>query len=172
MDFEKLIYLISGAIIGFALSLAKDWLMESKKQKEKKIELKRERLEELYIGFSKWANHVISEEMTLLSVMKNKITYNDYLDMKIEKTINFDAQNNEMILKVYAETLLPVHEDIMKQLAYLNHIEEDFKKVYSKQGPHTTEVKTIEGNKLFTEKFIEISDIFKTQLATEIKQVI
>ena len=41
MDFKKLIYLGVGAIIGFFLSLAKDWLMEGKKDSVKeKLNLK------------------------------------------------------------------------------------------------------------------------------------
>jgi len=49
MDFEKLIYVVVGAILGFSLSLAKDWFMESKKQKEKEKQFKREKLEKAFM---------------------------------------------------------------------------------------------------------------------------
>jgi len=59
LDLEKLIYLIVGAIIGFALSLAKDWFMESKKQKEKEKLATRQRLEELFILLNKYNKNMI-----------------------------------------------------------------------------------------------------------------
>ena len=172
MDLEKLIYLGVGAIIGFALSLAKDWLLEGKKQKEKEKQLKRERLEELHIGFSKWVNYVVSNEMTLLAVMNNKLTFNQYLDLKIDKKTDFDAQRNEMILKVYIKSLISLHEEVRDQLEYLNHIESQYKRDYEKKGPHSTDKKYIERNKLFTEKFIVISEKFKIQLASEISKFV
>ena len=171
-EYIALISVVIGAILGFLLSFLKDWIIEGRKQMEKKVDLRRERLEELYVGFSKWSTHIISEQITLLSVMENKITFNDYLDLKIEKTIKFDAQKNEMILEVYADNLLKAHGDVRKQLVYLNQIKDDFEKLYSKQGPHIASREFLEGNKLFTVKFEEKSDIFKEQLAYEIRQVI
>jgi hypothetical protein len=62
MDFEKLIYVVVGAIIGFTLSLAKDWLMESKKQKEKEKQFKREKLERAFMILEDFNNKVTSIE--------------------------------------------------------------------------------------------------------------
>ena len=67
MDFEKLIYVVVGAIIGFTLSLAKDWLMESKKQKEKEKQFKREKLEKAFILLNDYNNKVTSPELKPLS---------------------------------------------------------------------------------------------------------
>jgi len=62
VDLEKLIYITVGAIIGFALSLAKDWLMESKKQKEKEKQFKREKLERAFMILEDFNNKVTSIE--------------------------------------------------------------------------------------------------------------
>lgn len=53
MDKNKIILLVIGAIIGFVVSLAKDWVMEGKKQKERSKQSKREKLEEIFILVSK-----------------------------------------------------------------------------------------------------------------------
>ena len=59
MDYEKIILLIVGAFIGFVLSVAKDFLMENKKQKEKHKQLKREKLEEIFVLVDKLNQNAI-----------------------------------------------------------------------------------------------------------------
>jgi len=172
MDKEKIILLIVGAIIGFVVSLAKDWLMEGKKQKEKYKQFKREKLEELYVGFSKWSNYVSSNKVHLLSVMENKITFNQYFDLHIDAKIKFDAQRNEMILKVYAESLLLIHEEIMEQLKYMNQIEYDYQKIYNDRGPHSTNKTFIDGIGYYLTKYEEVSKKFKDGLILEIQKII
>jgi len=80
MDFEKLIYLGVGAIIGFLLSLAKDWLLEGKKQKEKDKQFEREKLEELYELLLE-ENSYVSEVLGIIALMYDKnCTKNSILD--------------------------------------------------------------------------------------------
>ena len=169
MDYEKLIYLVIGAFIGFITSLVKDLLIESKKNKIKNIELKRERLEELYIDFSKWSNYIYSDYITLLSVMDNKLTYNQYLDLKLERKNDFDAQKIDMIIEVYINSIIPTYTLLREKLESLNMIQNEYKKDYELYGQHDTKEVYKNGITAFLKDFTEVVDNLKKEIALEIR---
>jgi len=122
MDFEKLIYVVVGAIIGFTLSLIKDLLMESKKQEEKNNQLKRKRLEELHILVSHWSNIIFTHSTNLVAVMQGKLMYNEHLDLITEYKSDGDFQRLEMILSIYASELSDTYNKVLDIRTKLNAI--------------------------------------------------
>ena len=133
-DLEKLIYLVVGAIIGFALSLAKDFLMESKKQKEKEKQFKREKLEKAYMLLNDYQNKVTSLELIPLSdgeynsaelsmiihfYFKNmKKPFGEYVKNSSEFSLklknNHDTEGIEDIFKEYGDIVKLLIEESKK----------------------------------------------------------
>ena len=80
-----------GVIVGAVLSIFGVWLTNRSNIKQLKIqlnhekftketEIKRERLEELYILVSQWLNVMFGHSLKLSLVMRGDIDYNQYLD--------------------------------------------------------------------------------------------
>ena len=59
MTTESIIMLVIGATIGFIASIAKDWLVEYRKDKAKKKQFKREKLEEIFILLYKFNQNIM-----------------------------------------------------------------------------------------------------------------
>jgi len=106
MDKEKIILLIVGAIIGFVVSLAKDWLMEGKKQKEKEKQFKREKLEEI--------SHLLFKRYKYLSDIYSgaaiDIASGDTSDIVLNKMADNVEKHNidnrlEILINLYFEEL-------------------------------------------------------------------
>ena len=137
---EKIILVILGGFIGFIASIAKDYFVEKTKRKYKEIELKREKAEELYILLEKWANSFFNRSNYLTLVMKNNISYNEYLDYIVENSNKVDYIRIEMLLKIYFKKMLPLKiyfkkmlpsfELIIKQRDEINDIIDLHKKEY------------------------------------------
>jgi hypothetical protein len=127
---EKIILVILGGFIGFIASIAKDYFVEKTKRKYKEIELKREKAEELYILLEKWANSFFNRSNYLTLVMKNNISYNEYLDYIVENSNKVDYIRIEMLLKIYFKKMLPSFELIIKQRDEINDIIDLHKKEY------------------------------------------
>lgn len=49
MDLEKILLILAGGLVGFLSSVLKDYFIEKQKKQNKIIELKREKLEELFL---------------------------------------------------------------------------------------------------------------------------
>lgn len=129
---EKYLLLILGAIIGFGLSVLKDFITEKTKKKFKENELKREKAEELYILLEKWADFFFSQKNHLVLVMDGHIDYNEYLDYIInegEKN-KVDFKRIDMIINIYFDKLLSFDEKVRKQMEIVNNIEYEYKKEY------------------------------------------
>ena len=122
------ISILVGGAVGFFVSVGKDWLLENKKQKEKDKQLKRERLEELFILIEQWSNILGGNGIFLISVMENKIDYNIYLDKVIEN--KFDAGRMSMLQEIYATELSTEKSLILKYRDELDDIKREFEKIY------------------------------------------
>ncbi|MFW3344723.1 hypothetical protein ACN9K5_00770 [Aliarcobacter butzleri] len=127
---EKYLLLILGAVIGFITAILKDILVERTKKKNKYIELKREKAEEVYILLEKWANSFFNRSNYLTLVMKKNISYNEYLDYIVENPTKVDFICIEMLLKIYFKDMLPSYELILKQRDEINDIIALHKKEY------------------------------------------
>ena len=123
--------ILAGGLVGFLVAIGKDWLIESKKQKEKARQLRREKLEELYMLVSHWSIALLGNGISLLAVMQNKLSYNQYLDILIEKNVSHDFHRIEMILDIYAPDLHIVYKKLLEARTDLNNIENEHKLVYT-----------------------------------------
>ncbi|MFW1531257.1 hypothetical protein ACEWAM_22325 [Vibrio parahaemolyticus] len=107
---------LSGVVFANRSSLSRlKFQLETERQRES-AQVKRERLEELYVLLSQWVNKFYSNFFKLTLVMEGKIDYNQYLDEIIEEGANnkVDFQRIEMILNIYGRELLPEYQEVLK----------------------------------------------------------
>lgn len=85
-------------------------------------QVKREKLEELYVLVSHWLNDFFSHYFKLTLVMRGEIDYNQYLDEIISdgKDAKTDFQRIEMILHIYGRELLPTYNKVLEWRAKVN----------------------------------------------------
>ncbi len=132
---EKIMLVIIGGIIGFFASIAKDYLIENKKEKDKIKSLKREKLEETFILVSDFYSNSLKSLESKENTESAKIGmiirfyFKDLLDgyqlflekskVIIEKTT---IPNSESLTQ---EELIEHNKEYIK---FLNEIEKESKK--------------------------------------------
>ncbi|EIK4762118.1 hypothetical protein ACCH75_003375 [Vibrio parahaemolyticus] len=151
---------LSGVVFANRSSLLRLKLQLATEKDREHAQIKRERLEELYVLLSQWANMFFSHFFKLTLVMKGDIDYNQYLDEVIEdgKSSNVDFQRIEMILNIYGRELLPIYEDILKCRSKINEISAAHKADY-KRG------------KFNGEKYLEPYSMVHTELDIKVKEL-
>ena len=140
MDFEKLIYVIVGAIIGFFLSLAKDWLMESKKQKERQQIIKQEKLEECHMLFFKYTKYITDiYTKSIINFSQGDLNY-EVLEKMANDMRSHNIDNRlDMIINLYLKELLStwneykIIEKEYDMIPLFNLIKNDEKIKYAEQ---------------------------------------
>jgi hypothetical protein len=103
MTIDSIGMLILGAIIGFLVSIAKDWLMENRKDKEKKKQFKREKLEEIFVLLDK--------------VNQNALNPIQLYDESVET-----AKLTMMIRFYFPDTLHEVYKDFLSNYTEVHHV--------------------------------------------------
>jgi len=78
--------LVVGGSIGFLASIAKDWLLENKKQKLKKQEFQREKLEEIYLLFEKWSTYFSTVYLDYLRCYRDRTSYGQVLENQVKES--------------------------------------------------------------------------------------
>ena len=118
---EKETWSMIGIIVGFGLSVLKDFITEKTKKKYKENELRRNKLEELYIEVDKWFNYSsLNQANFILSLSTDK----NYLDLSEErKNFNYDLIKIEMIISVYIEKLKDEYNEIITKKTELSKLE-------------------------------------------------
>ena len=164
---EKIMLVIIGGIIGFFASIAKDYLIESKKEKDKLKNIKREKLEEAYIEFSKWFSDFSIDNLGIIVVMQNVLEYDEYTKKKKEYSENLiiDFTKLEMIINIYGDNLLTDFSLIMTKRDEISKIKftyMDSKKMNEKDLDNY-EKKNLEINSL--------GNSFKEKIAENIKKI-
>ncbi|MBL0687394.1 MAG: hypothetical protein JJV94_06180 [Sulfurospirillum sp.] len=107
--------------------------IQHKHEKEtNKENLMRDRLEELYILSDKYFNTLVSHQLPLRMVMKGEISFNDALDLQIErgKEKKFDYNRVNMIIEMYFNELQEPYSEVLKIRDELNNISEGYKNQY------------------------------------------
>ena len=107
--------------------------MQLEHEKEtNKVNLTRDRLEELYILSDQYFNALVSHQLPLRMVMKGEISFNDALDLHIEwgKEKNIDYQRLDMIIEMYFKELQEPYNEVLKIRDELNDISEGYKEQY------------------------------------------
>ncbi len=132
-----------GVTIGAFISIFGVWLTNRSSIKhlliqlnnEKSIkatELKREKLEELYILVDKWLNAMAGKYLMLSLVMKGQIDYNQYLDQVVEdgEKQNLNFSRLEMIVDIYCRDLELDYQKLMSARDGLSDITSAHKSAY------------------------------------------
>jgi hypothetical protein len=124
---EKETWSIIGIIVGFGLSVLKDFISEKTKKNFKENELKREKAEELYILLEKYKDSFFIKCNDLSTVLKKDLIYNEYLDKTIKvSSENYNFSRMEMLLKIYFKELYPKYKLVKKQKEEFYKIEDNF----------------------------------------------
>jgi len=107
--------------------------LESERQRNH-YQVKREKLEELYILLSHWINMFSGHYFKLTLVMKGAIDYNQFLDEIIAESADTktDFQRIEMILHIHARELLPTYTEVLEYRGKINDISAAHKADYKK----------------------------------------
>ncbi len=124
---------VIGVIVGAVLSLFGAWLtMRSNLQQaklkfeyDKKVSqgnLRRERLEELYILVCHWSNEFFADYMALGLVMDGHQSYNEYLDDFNSRQRSHDFSRIEMIVDVYGQALTDEYQSVIVARSRINEI--------------------------------------------------
>lgn len=134
---------VIGVVVGAILSLFGAWLtMRSNLQQSKlKFEyenkisqgnLRRERLEELYILVCHWSNEFFSDYMALGLVMDGHQSYNEYLDDFNSRNRTHDFSRIEMIVDVYGQALSEEYQAVIVARSKINEIKHLHKSAYKR----------------------------------------
>lgn len=133
---------LSGVIFGSLLTTLGVWLTNSSNTKrlaqqlahEERVnaqKIQKERLEELYILISHWANMFFGHYLQLALVMKGHIDYNQYNETISErKSEKVDFNRVTMIIDIYGAQLQSYYESILLARDAYNEIEALHKRAY------------------------------------------
>jgi len=91
-----------------------------------------ERGEELYALFSEWATFVISSDVSLFSVMRDEISYNQHLDTFIDSAEKqaLNPHRIELLIHAYFPQLIQEYNDVLKENRVRNSIISGHKRSY------------------------------------------
>jgi len=181
MALPDTIYIGIGAVLGASISIFGVWLNNRSSIKQLLIqhnndkrvrasELKREKLEELYVLVDKWLNAMGGQYLMLSIVMEGKIDYNEYLDQVIEKgeKQSLDFSRFQMIVDMYCNEIQSCYQKLMTARDDINTIISAHKVAY-KAGdidgekyvaPYTFAMKNLE----------KLGSSFKKEIAEHAKQ--
>lgn len=151
---------LSGVVFANRSSFQRLQLQLNTEKDRAHAQVKRERLEELYVLLSQWVNMFFSNFFKLTLVMKGEIDYNQYLDEIIEsgQASKVDFQRIEMIFNIYGRELLPKYKEVLKCREKINDIAEAHKQDY-KLG------------KFNGEEYLEIYSMAHTELNIKVQEL-
>lgn len=92
----------------------------------------RERGEELYVSVDKFSKAVCTAYLPLFSVMRGRISYNEYLELfnKSNPSSEYDASRLQMLVAVYFSQSEPAYNDMQSALRVVNRVVHDFEQAY------------------------------------------
>jgi hypothetical protein len=136
---------LAGVVIGAIISIfcvcltnrsnTNQLRMQLEHERQSRTEdLKRERLEELYILVGHWLNMFAGHYISLSMVMQGKLDYNQHLDQVIEgsKKQSHDFNRLRMLLDIYARELKPAYEKVLEARDELNEIATKHRHAYER----------------------------------------
>lgn len=164
---EKETWTMIGIIVGFGLSVLKDFITEKTKKKFKENELKREKLEEAYIQFSKWFSDFSIDNLGIIVVMQNVLEYDEYTKKRkaYSENLIIDFTKLEMIINIYGDNLLTDFSLIMTKRDEISKIKFSYmdSKKMNEKDLDNYEKKNLEINSL--------GNSFKEKIAENIKKI-
>lgn len=100
-------------------------------------ELYRAKLEELFKAVHRYSTILFTDNLLWLDVMKNKITYNEVLELQVKQTNSEDRGHYEtclMLINIYFPELIKDFDNLLKSRNHLNKLQKDFMSEYEKNG--------------------------------------
>ena len=82
--------------------------------KRRELDVLRNRLESVYLETYKWGNAVLSDQLAMMSVMSDKLSYDSYCDLLIESDNEFDFQKIEMYIDIYFSEFKHVFKELLE----------------------------------------------------------
>jgi hypothetical protein len=95
-----------------------------------RLEARRERLEELYSLVMAWSKQAASFYFPFLAVMKGDITYNEALDLSIDRKNTIDVDRLFTLAELYFDGGHEKLDEIRQILKKVNSVNEEFKRFY------------------------------------------
>jgi len=139
---------------------------EDKREQTKAL---RERLEELYQLVEKWAGTFISHHVTYRKVMEGTLTYNQALDLTIERKKDYDAARMFTLAELYFPDCHEKFEEIKSLREVASDIQFDFRELYHNTGEGSE--KHAKGITDALELFNTAVDQYKKQLSEYVRKV-
>ncbi len=96
----------------------------------------RSRGEELYQVAATWTNYLFFQNVLLIKVMQDEISYNEHLDLIInsDKSIDSNIERLDMLIDVYFPVVREEYEAVLEARDYLNNIIYEHKTAYKIGG--------------------------------------
>jgi hypothetical protein len=95
-----------------------------------RLDARRERLEELYSLVMAWSKQATSFYFPFLSVMKGDLTYNEALDLAIDRKNAIDVDRLFTLAELYFDSGHARLDEIRQILKKVNSVNEEFKRLY------------------------------------------
>jgi hypothetical protein len=115
---------------GFGTAVVNYWLAERKAKRD----LRRTKLEELFLAFAGWEKIVSGDSIVFYRLMCGKIDYTQALDIvnndREGKEPTFDTV--EMLISLYFHELNSAFQRVLKSLDHLNEIRQMHKRAYER----------------------------------------
>jgi hypothetical protein len=146
-------------------------LQLDREERRRNAETRRERGEELYMLTEAWLTGLAANYLTLLSVMRGNLTYNQHLDIVIEdgkaRSVNF--ARIALLIDIYFPTTRKAYDQVLSARASLNKIAGAHKHAY-KQGDIDGE--RFVGPFVQAQKAVEASgEVYKQQILESIRAI-
>jgi septation ring formation regulator EzrA len=129
----------------------------------------RNKLEELYTLIEKWAGTTVIHHITLRKVMDGDITYNQALDLQLDREIDFDVNRMFMLAELYFDTCHNELNNIKNIRDEASDIQNEFKEMHRHSG-RTSEKYSGEITKIL-DQFNFAIDAYKQALREYAKKV-
>jgi hypothetical protein len=104
----------------------------------KREELIRERLEEIYVKAKRYMNALVTHFLPYRKVMKGELTYDQALDLTINRNYSHNPERVHLIMDMYYPELKPTFSEVESTLSRINQILNGYKQQY-KQGDDSGE---------------------------------
>lgn len=141
----------------------------SHEDKKEQTKVLRERLEELYQLVEKWAGTFITHHVTYRKVMEGTLTYNQALDLTIDRKKDINAARMFTLAELYFPDCHEKFEEIKSLREVASDIQFDFRELYRNTGESSEQ--HAKGITEALELFNAAVDQYKKQLSEYVRKV-
>ena len=183
MDWDKHISSLlvwGGSIVTGVFTLLGVWFANRSSLKQLNVKLQHEserkrhesvraRLEELYSLVGRWADEVVTHHMTYRKVMEGKITYNQALEITLNRNSSVDVNRMFTLAELYFPSAHGALQELKAFRDEASSIQSSFKQLY-RQGVQPSR-KHADALTTVLEKFNAAIDKYQNELAAYAKDV-